>query len=416
MTWPLLPLKRSVDPARPITYGIVQAGPDTPGGVPYIRPTDMTQGSGVPDPTKLLHTTEEIAASYGRSRVATGDIVVSIGPSYGKVMMVPEALAGANLTQGTARVAAAAGIEGRFLYWTLQTSLARKFWDASVGGATFRALNLEPLSRTPVPHVPLPQQRRIADFLDVETVRIDALIDARRRQVSVLDERLNSFREKLFGTDVTDGTPTPLMHLTDPYRPIVYGIVQAGPEVPEGVPYIKTGDLKKLHPSELSRTSFAIHEQFRRAAVHPGDIVMAMRASIGAVALVPPELPEANLTQGTARIAAADGISAEWLLQALQTRHTREQCDLRAVGSTFRTLNIWDLRRIVLTAVSSEHQQVALRRFGALQTKHHRVRQATQRQLALLAERRTALITAAVTGQFDVSTASGRNVTDGVNA
>jgi type I restriction enzyme S subunit len=33
-----------------------------------------------------------------------------------------------------------------------------------------------------------------------------------------------------------------------------------------------------------------------------------------------------------------------------------------------------------------------------------------------LSERRQALITAAVTGQFDVSTASGRNVTDGVSA
>ncbi|WGP13716.1 hypothetical protein [Streptomyces sp. SH5] len=41
---------------------------------------------------------------------------------------------------------------------------------------------------------------------------------------------------------------------------------------------------------------------------------------------------------------------------------------------------------------------------------HH----ALQRSIRLLAERRQALITAAVTGQFDVSTASGRNVTDGV--
>lgn len=37
-------------------------------------------------------------------------------------------------------------------------------------------------------------------------------------------------------------------------------------------------------------------------------------------------------------------------------------------------------------------------------------------QAGLLAVRRQALITAAVTGQFDVTTASGRNVTDGVTA
>lgn len=45
-----------------------------------------------------------------------------------------------------------------------------------------------------------------------------------------------------------------------------------------------------------------------------------------------------------------------------------------------------------------------------------RLRTAVALQLSLLAERRQALITAAVTGQFDVSSASGRNVTDGVSA
>src|SRR5690606_40796609 len=44
----------------------------------------------------------------------------------------------------------------------------------------------------------------------------------------------------------------------------------------------------------------------------------------------------------------------------------------------------------------------------------NRLRAAITKQLALLAERRQALITAAVTGQFDVSTASGRNTIQGV--
>ncbi|MFD6364903.1 hypothetical protein ACFWFX_34455, partial [Streptomyces roseolus] len=39
-----------------------------------------------------------------------------------------------------------------------------------------------------------------------------------------------------------------------------------------------------------------------------------------------------------------------------------------------------------------------------------------QHQGRVLGERRQALITAAVTGQFDVSTASGRNVTEGITA
>ena len=57
-----------------------------------------------------------------------GDIVVSIGPSYGKTMVVPPDLDGANLTQGTARIAPADSWDVRFLRWSLdpRTSLERQ--------------------------------------------------------------------------------------------------------------------------------------------------------------------------------------------------------------------------------------------------------------------------------------------------
>lgn len=119
MTW--VPLKRLVDASRPITYGIVQAGADVYGGVPYIRPVDMSEHGGVVDPSELRTTSHEIAAQYRRSSVRCGDIVVSIGPSYGKTMVVPAELDGANLTQGTARVAPARDVDARYLRWSLRS-------------------------------------------------------------------------------------------------------------------------------------------------------------------------------------------------------------------------------------------------------------------------------------------------------
>ncbi|WP_330440041.1 restriction endonuclease subunit S [Streptomyces griseoaurantiacus] len=306
-------------------------------------------------------------------------------------------------------------VDARYMAYALRTMALSGYVTTLAKGIRERSTSFDAptLANVHLPTPPLAEQRRIADFLDTETTRIDALKHARNTQVHALTERLEAERDSLFG-DTRDNAPVPLMHLTDPYRPIVYGIVQAGPEFPDGIPYIKTGDLKKLHPSSLSRTSPEIHEQFRRAAVHPGDIVMAMRASIGAVAIVPPELPEANLTQGTARIAATDGVSNEWLFHALQARRVREQCDLRAVGSTFRTLNIWDLRRIIVRRPSFADQKEIVAQFKQIEARHASLTDKAERQIALLTERRQALITAAVTGQFDVSTASGRNVTEGV--
>lgn len=200
----LAPLKRFVDPRRPITYGIVQAGPDTDGGIPYIRPIDMDEHRGVIDPTNLRRTLPEIAAAYSRSTVRANDIVVSIGPSFGKTMIVGPELDGANLTQGTARVAPASGISSRYLYWALRSNLAVSYWESIVSGATFHALNLEPLTRTPVPRWPIHAQRAIGDFLDAETARIDRLIIKKRQMVNLLKERWEALVLRLlFGEETT---------------------------------------------------------------------------------------------------------------------------------------------------------------------------------------------------------------------
>ena len=192
-SWPkTVPLKRLVDSRRPLTYGIVQAGEDCPGGVPYIRPTDMFGHSGVPDAEMLLRTSPEIAHSYRRSILEPGDLVVSIGPSFGKTMLVPSELEGANLTQGTARVAPADGNSARFLRWVLRGRAARAHWEVSVGGATFRALNLEPLGLTPVPLVPLKNQLQIADRLDAAESAFMESGDKLRQLKSLLLERRHS--------------------------------------------------------------------------------------------------------------------------------------------------------------------------------------------------------------------------------
>jgi type I restriction enzyme S subunit len=244
-------------------------------------------------------------------------------------------------------------------------------------------------------------QSAIADYLDTETVRIDALVEKKRRMVELLNARFAAWREQtMIATEHL--TWTPLHHLTDASRPIVYGIVQAGDEVPDGVPYIKTGDLPELQPDLLSRTSAEIDEQYRRARVHPGDIVIAMRASIGLAAVVPTDLPTANLTQGTARVAPSVGVDARWLFQVLHCRVVQQQCEVRAVGTTFKTLNIWDLRRIMIPTPSLDRQHLIAERVESQAAWLAQTGGALARQTDLLIEHRQALITAAVTGELAI--------------
>jgi len=186
---PRVPLKRIVDPARPLTYGIVQAGDDVPGGVPYVRPMDMFEHAGVPDPTALRTTSPEIAQAYQRSTLQAGDVVVSIGPSFGKTMVVPQELAGANLTQGTARVAPAKGFLAEYVQWSLRAPQAIAHWETAVGGATFRALNLEPLGQTPVFMATKADQQAMIQALRATQRDVARLLELTSRLADLLTER-----------------------------------------------------------------------------------------------------------------------------------------------------------------------------------------------------------------------------------
>jgi type I restriction enzyme S subunit len=186
---PRVPLKRIVDPARPLTYGIVQAGDDVPGGVPYVRPMDMVEHTGVPDPTALRTTSPEIAQAYQRSTLQPGDVVVSIGPSFGKTMVVPQDLAGANLTQGTARVAPAKGFLAEYIQWSLRAPQAIAHWETAVGGATFRALNLEPLGQTPVFMATEADQQAMIQALRVTQREVARLLEMTGMLINRLSER-----------------------------------------------------------------------------------------------------------------------------------------------------------------------------------------------------------------------------------
>lgn len=296
------------------------------------------------------------------------------------------------------------GVDLRWLYYALMsTDLRGASQDVGVPGLSrdtaYSLLGPEPPA--------LDEQRRIADFLDTETARIDDLMFRRRRLLVLAQERLVAYRQTVLAQH-PEIRWTPLHHLTDPQRPIVYGIVQAGEEVPDGVPYIKTGDLAPLRPERLSRTSTEIDRAYRRARVHPGDIVIAMRASIGLAVVVPPDLPVANLTQGTARIAAGKIFSTEWLFQTLACQSVQEECQVRAVGTTFKTLNIWDLRRISIPVLPShELRQRATNDVVREADRVERLASVMESQADCLLERRMALINAAVTAQLDVTTARG---------
>ncbi|MFD6370009.1 restriction endonuclease subunit S, partial [Streptomyces roseolus] len=112
-----------------------------------------------------------------------GDVLLSVRAPVGALNI-------ADLPYGIGRglcAITAVDCDARFLWWWLHH--ARPALDAVSTGTTYRAVTAENVGALPYPVLQGNEQRRIADFLDAETARIDRLVDLRRIQLLRLEER-----------------------------------------------------------------------------------------------------------------------------------------------------------------------------------------------------------------------------------
>jgi type I restriction enzyme S subunit len=190
--WPIRELQDVVKRGTIVTYGIVQAGDEYPGGVPYIRTGDIVAGEIVED--GLRRTDPEIAAKYERSRVDAGDIVMSIRATVGTTALVPESIAGANLTQGTGRIAPGEDTVPLFLLNALRATGTQHWIARQIKGATFREITLTRLRELPLPLPPLPLQHMFAR----RVAAVEQLKASHRASLAQLDGLFASLQHRAF--------------------------------------------------------------------------------------------------------------------------------------------------------------------------------------------------------------------------
>jgi len=291
-------------------------------------------------------------------------------------------------------------VDGFYRHFFKSQEFISRLENVAQGIRQGRTISTEAFYGLHVPVPPIAEQRAIADYLDAETARIDALIEKKRRMVALLDAQREAFIDYVIWTDVSGAGP--LKHRTDQSRPIMYGIVLPGPSVSDGVPIVKGGDVaaRRLSPELLNRTTPAIEAPYVRARLAPNDLVFAIRGGVGDVEIVPPELAGANITQDVARVSCADDVRAHWLHFVLQTARVKQQVEARTTGATIRGLNIWELKRIQVPMSNLERQESDLDRLQPMAERNDAIGSALASQIDLLIEHRQALITAAVTGEL----------------
>jgi type I restriction enzyme S subunit len=300
-------------------------------------------------------------------------------------------------------------IDHRFLFYLVNTHSFLQLGAAEMYGVAGQQRVPDSFLRDfPIHLPPLEEQRRIADFLDAETAHIDQMIAARVAQLELLVEHEKSTLDGRFRC-AKSAVPTRLKHLLA--LPPRYGVLV--PQfVDDGVPFIRVNDLLDLEAraKKLYRIPEELSAQYARTIVRQGDLLISVVGTLGRTAVAPASLAGANVARAVCSIRVAAGVEVDLMNAWCRTSSFERQALAATSSDTAQpTLGMEDLKNFRIGWPSDPNERAEmLQHIKADCNAFTSLRDTLSRQRESLAERRTALITAAVTGQFEVSSASAR--------
>ncbi|NOD62716.1 restriction endonuclease subunit S [Ruegeria sp. HKCCD6109] len=172
--------------------------------------------------------------------------------------------------------------------------------------------------------------------------------------------------------------------IVQPGADVVYGIVQPGPKLSEGVPYVRGMDIVDgvIQTSQLLKTSPEIAKKYERASLKGGDILLGIiRAT--KVAIVPSSIEGANITQGTARFRPSNVISTEFLAYWLASKTAQSWLHSKYRGIDMPGLNLRDVRQLPVPLAPVEVQREIVRRIETAFAKIDRLAAEAEKALKL---------------------------------
>jgi type I restriction enzyme S subunit len=270
----------------------------------------------------------------------------------------------------------------------------------------------------PVPS--LSEQRMIADFLNRETAKIDALVAEKQRAIELLQEKRAALITQTVTKGLSHNVPMrdsgiawlgaipkhwevrPLKRVSPA---LTVGVV-VNPSTyisDDGIPFLYGSDIKegRIIPENARRMEPQQSAALSKSRLHAGDLVMVRVGAPGVTAVVPPELEGANCAS-ILIIRGSKSFDSQWLCYVLNSRVVRYQVEIVQYGAAQEQFNVSHAAEFLVPcppateqhAIAAALEQHTAEIDGLIGTVH--------RGIDRLSEFRTALISAAVTGKIDV--------------
>lgn len=313
-------------------------------------------------------------------------------------------------------------VDSRYLYYWFTFLKLTGYVEYICNVATIAHFTAEKLKAAPFAFPILESQRLIAAFLDKKTTQIDALIAKKQTLLARLAEK----RQAIITQAVTKGI--------DPTVPMKDSGIDWLGQIPahwkvmplkwmkrfltsgsrgwgdyyadEGSVFLRmtnvTGEGIEIDETDLRFVDLEGVNEGKRTATEAGDILITITAELGSVAIVRQRHAGSYINQHLALFRADKSvINPDFLVNLLWSDVARVQFEIGGQGGTKQGLGFDEVSNIVVTVPPMEEQAHIAKWAQGVRKQLDEIEHSVRSSLTCLMEYRSALITAAVTGQID---------------
>lgn len=265
-----------------------------------------------------------------------------------------------------------------------------------------------------VPLPPLKEQSAIAEFLDRETGKIDALVAEQRRLIDLLKEKRQAVISHAVTKGLNPNAPMKdsgiewlgeipahwevkrLKHIS-PFMTVGIVVNPSNYVSEEGLPFIYGGDIREeIIDWENSRCISQQHsDDNHKTRLKAGDLLTVRVGAPGITAVVPPECEGGNCA--SVMLIRQGYFDSHWLCYTMNSRILRFQVEVVQYGAAQEQFNISHAVNFFVPVPPTEEQSALVQFLKSETSKLDQLTSQAERAIELLQERRTALISAAVT-------------------
>jgi len=359
--------------------------------------------------------TFEDAPSRARRCVQHGDTIVSTVRTYLKaIAFVEDPPENLIVSTGFAVVRPGNDLYPRFMWWSLQASPFVAWIVANSKGVSYPAISASKLGELNIPLPNLEKQKKIVSFLDIHTSDIDELIDEKQYLLELLEEKRKVIIEQEFtpGLEPDDNfgmvdwsTNLPNEWEMSRGRWLFNEVDERSEDGTEMLFSLRL-DQGLIPHADVSDKEFDAEDLVDYKKVYPGQLVMnRMRAATGLIGVAP---SEGLVSPDYAIFEAKEEVYPQFYeflfrTEIFKTLFRSRSSGLGTGSSGFLRLYSHQFLSLWFPHPPLKQQKQIVENVESKLELIKDLSESTESSIQLLKQRRDALVTAAVTGQIDLS-------------